>query len=154
MANNRERVDRTQETREAVSRIPTAWVPPSALPDPKPEPGYVYRWCRVSTGGEADDRNMAQRAAEGFVPVRAADHPEIVLYNESPKGLIESGGLVLCKAPAEQIAARKAYYENLSKQQIRGVDSNLKRDAGEDRRMPMFVERQTEVLSRNQKVNE
>ena len=100
MADNR--ISRELETREKVER-PRSWAPPSLLPDPTPEPGYAYRWIRVSTMGQSDPRNVSAKLREGWEPVVAKDHPEVLNFldndNERYKDNIVIGGLMLCKTP-------------------------------------------------------
>ena len=58
MAENR--LQREFSKREQAER-PKAWQPASALPEPDKQPGYVYRWVRVSTKGEEDAKNVAAK---------------------------------------------------------------------------------------------
>lgn len=132
------------ETRESTSR-PKAWAPPSTLPTPAPQDGWQFRWIRSSTLGQADPTNVSSRMREGWEPARSEDHPEIALSFGAQKGagLIEVGGLVLCKMPVEFVEQRKAYYDNLAKQQMQAVNSNYLRE--NDPRMPVFSENKSEV---------
>jgi hypothetical protein len=133
-----DRTPRDLETREQQAR-PTTWRPPSIPPDPKPEPGYVYRWVRTSMMNSADNTNVSKQLREGYVPVRAEDHPELMLAaddNGRFKGNIEVGGLLLCKIPEEIVRQRAAYYGNVAQQQMDSVDNNLMRE--NDPRMPLL----------------
>jgi hypothetical protein len=133
-----DRAPRELETRETEFR-PTSWAPPSILPDPKPEPGYVYRWIRTSMMNAADNTNVSRQFREGYVPVRAEDHPELMLVADSNsrfKGNVEVGGLLLCKIPEETVRQRAAYYANMAQQQMESVDNNLMRES--DPRMPVL----------------
>ena len=47
-----------RKTREQAER-PKVWQPASTLPEPDKQPGYVYRWVRVSTLGQNDARNIS-----------------------------------------------------------------------------------------------
>ena len=101
MAENR--IDRENITREKVERK-KAWTRPEVLPSPNPEPGYAFRWIRVSTQGQIDPTNVSSKLREGWEPVKAVDHPEITIVtieNEKFKDNIVIGGLMLCKAPKE-----------------------------------------------------
>ena len=105
-----DRTPRDLETRETEFR-PTSWKPPSILPDPKPEPGYVFRWIRTSMMNNADNTNVSKQLREGYVPVRAEDHPELMLHsdpNSRFKGNVEVGGLLLCKIPENMAKQREA----------------------------------------------
>jgi len=133
-----DRTPRELATREHEAR-PTSWRPPSILPDPKPEPGYVYRWVRTAMTGTPDATNVSRQLREGYVPVRAEDHPELMLeadQNGRFKGNIEVGGLLLCKIPEEVAKQREAYYRNVAQQQMDSVDNSFMRE--NDPRMPLL----------------
>lgn len=139
------RLDRELEKRERVQRK-QAWKRAETLPSPTPQDGYVFHWVRVSTQGQADATNVSSKLREGWEPVKAKDHPEIFLMgieNERFKDNIVIGGLLLCKAPAELVEERSAYYNNQTQSQMRAVDNNLMRE--NDPRMPLFNERKTTV---------
>lgn len=143
MAENR--TNREHESRERVARK-RAWTRPDVLPTVNPEPGYDFHWVRVSTRGESDAMNVSLKLREGWVPVKAADHPEVFLANiESDrfKDNILIGGLLLCKAPAEMVQDRSEYYQDQAEAQMRSVDQNFMRE--NDPRMPLFNERKTKV---------
>ena len=111
MAENR--INREQDTRVKAER-PKQWMPPQLLPNPDPEPGYGYRWIRVSTLGTDDPMNISSKLREGWEPVKASEHPEIQLMgggkNRYPDS-IEIGGLLLCKTPIEFAQQRDAFYQ-------------------------------------------
>ena len=101
MAENR--INRDLESREKTTRK-KAWQRPEVLPSPNPEPGYGFRWIRVSSLGNTDATNVSSKLREGWEPVKASDHPEITLVtieNERFKDNVVIGGLLLCKAPKE-----------------------------------------------------
>lgn len=145
-------IPRELETREAEVRA--EYVPPSALPDPKPQDGIVYRWIRVGSVGQGDKKNVSQRFREGWEPVRAEDHPELFIMPESTSGLvqadfpgtIEIGGLMLCKMPVEKARARTAYYDKHARNQMESVDhSYLREEVKGGRNMRLFSEQSTET---------
>tara|TARA_R110000803_G_scaffold88808_4_gene155789 strand:+ start:62 stop:511 length:450 start_codon:yes stop_codon:yes gene_type:complete len=136
---------RDNSTRETAVRK-KSWSPPETLPSPNPEEGYAFRWVRVSSLGQVDATNVSSKLREGWEPVRASDHPEIILVSieqERFKDNVVIGGLMLCKAPSEMIEERNAYYKSQADQQMSSVDNNLMRE--NDSRMPLFNERKTEV---------
>ena len=142
-----DRTRRTEETREKEVR-PTSWKPAHDLPVPEPVDGYQFRWVRVAMMGVPDPANMARSRREGWVPCKAADHPEIsqdfVAFGLAPSSdLIEIGGLVLCKATVETVQARDAYYADMTLKQAQSVDNNFMRD--NDPRMPLFKESRSKV---------
>ncbi|HNT86278.1 MAG TPA: hypothetical protein PKL84_00300 [Candidatus Hydrogenedentes bacterium] len=135
-----DRTARAQTTREGEQRAP--WRPASLLPDPNPVPGYGFRWVRASTLGENDPTNVSAKFREGWEPVKATDHPELAIAGNK-SGMVEVGGLILCKAPVETLAQRDAYYKDRAVNQIRSVDNDFMRES--DARMPLFSERRSEV---------
>jgi hypothetical protein len=139
------RAPRELDTREKLER-PKHWMPPQLLPDPTPEPGYAYRWIRISSLGKDDATNISGKLREGWEPVRAADHPEIRLFGSSnPKfpDCVEVGGLLLCKTPVEFTEQRNDYYRKQAEAQMSSVDNTYMRE--NDPRMPMFKERSSKV---------
>jgi hypothetical protein len=140
------RIDRELQSRERESRARATYIPPQQLPDPVSQSGYAFRWVRTALAGQSDARNVSVRRREGWEPVRAEDHPELMLSldaNSQASGNVEIGGLMLCKAPIEQAEARQAHYEALSQQQMQSVDNNFMRE--NDPRMPLFSEKRSEV---------
>ena len=144
---NQNRMNRELESREAETRE-ESWVPPNHLPTPEPQDGYKFRWIRTSVMGLDDQRNVSLRRREGWEPVKAEDHPELLLemssdITPSKTGLVSFGGLMLCKTIDEKVNKRSKYYADLTAQQLASVDNNyLKQN---DSRMPMFSEKRSEV---------
>ena len=139
------RPSRDLETREIAER-PKQWMPPQLLPDPNPEPGYAFRWIRISTLNKADATNISSKLREGWEPVKASDHPEIRLFGSTTGQFpdsVEVGGLLLCKTPVEFTEQRDAYYRKQAESQMQAVDNTFMRE--NDPRMPMFKERRSEV---------
>ena len=141
MAENR--LTRELETR-AVQERPKQWTPPELLPEPDKQPGYAYRWIRVSTLNNADPRNLSAKLREGWEPVKIEEQPKFQLLidpNSRFKDNVEVGGLLLCKTPQELVDQRNGYYQKQSEGQIESVDNNLMRQ--NDPRMPLFNERKS-----------
>lgn len=141
MAENR--LTRELENREATTRR-KAWTPPQLLPNPTPQPGWIYRWIRTSMVGQADPTNVSTKLREGYEPVKAEDHPELMIQadpNSRFKGNVEIGGLLLCKAPVEMAEQRDEYFRKQAQSQIDAVDNSFMRS--EDKRMPLFNERRS-----------
>jgi hypothetical protein len=137
------RTGRETETRIAAER-PSRWKPPQLLPDLTPEPGYVFRWIRVSMMGQDDPKNISTSFAEGWEPVKASQHPEVRLFsmgqNRFPDS-IEIGGLLACKIPAEFMEQRAQHFQDITEREARAVDNNFMRE--NDPRMPLFRDRQS-----------
>jgi hypothetical protein len=145
MSDTQNRAKRETESREAVAR-PKQWMPPQLLPDPHPEPGYAFRWIRVSTLDRSDPTNLSAKLREGWEPVKASDHPEIRLFGSTNGQFQDSvlvGGLLLCKTPVEFTEQRNDYYRKQAEAQMQSVDNTYMRES--DPRMPMFKERKSEV---------
>jgi len=134
----KEREPRNLQTRESSARA--TYKPPSALPDPDPQPGWKFRWIATAILGQPNPSNVSKKTREGWEPVRAADHPELMLAADK-NGNVELGGLMLCKQPEESVAARNDYYARQNKSQMESVDNSFMRN--NDPRMPLFSERKS-----------
>ena len=147
MAKNR--IKRDQETREKTA-APKQWEAPSLLPMPTPEPGYGFKWVRISTLGQTDAGNINSKLREGWEPVKAEAHPEITMVTVENERFAENvviGGLMLCKAPSELVEERSSHYQQQTDAQMHSVDNSLMRE--NDPRMPLFNNRQTKVTFGN-----
>ena len=134
---------RELDTRTTQER-PKQWQPPELLPEPDKQPGYAYRWIRVSMLNAADPRNISSKMREGWEPCTVEEQPKFKLLanpNGQFKDNIEIGGLLLCKTPVEFVEQRKEHYDKLTAQQTEAVDNNLMRQS--DPRMPIFNERKS-----------
>jgi len=143
MANNR--LTRELDTRNTVER-PSHWAPPELLPEPDKQPGYAYRWIRVSSLNNADPRNLSAKLREGWEPVSIEEQPKFQMLTDPSsrfKDNIEIGGLLLCKTPVEFVEQRNKYYREQAQAQTESVDNTLMRQS--DPRMPLFNERKSEV---------
>jgi hypothetical protein len=56
MAENRTPRDNVSRDKQARA----VYVPPTALPDPTPEPGYVYRWVATHVLGQHEPTNVSR----------------------------------------------------------------------------------------------
>ena len=138
MAENR--LARELETR-AVQERPKQWAPPELLPEPDKQPGFAYRWIRVSTLNNADPRNISAKIREGWEPVKIEEQPKFQLLvdpNSRFKDNVEIGGLLLCKTPEEFVGQRNEHYAKQTQAQTDAVDNHLMRKS--DARMPLFKE--------------
>ena len=135
-----ERTPRESETREEEQfRQDDSWNPASILPTPKPQDGWVFRWIRTSILGQSDNTNVSRSMREGWIPVKAEDHPELEIqsdFNSRFQGNVEVGGLLLCKAPEEKIRSRTEHFQRVSANQTESVDNNFMRE--NDPRMPLM----------------
>jgi hypothetical protein len=78
---------------------------------------------------------------EGWEPVKADDHPELMLMRNEKTGNVEMGGLMLCKMPAELARSRDEYYGRQAQAQMDSVDNHFMRN--NDPRMPLFSDRKS-----------
>jgi hypothetical protein len=138
MAENR--TPRSTESRNQTQR-PQQWMPPELLPEPDKQPGYKYRWIRVTLGGQTDARNISIKIREGWEPVKIEEQPQYALLVNGEgrfKDAVQVGDVLLCKTPEEFAEQRNQHYLQQSEQQIKAVDNNLMRQ--NDPRMPLFKE--------------
>jgi hypothetical protein len=141
-------VTETRITRDAETRItaerPKSWQPASTLPEPDKQPGYSYRWVRVSTLGQSDPRNVSAKLREGWEPVSIKEQPQFQMLVDRDsrfKDNIEVAGLLLCKTPTEFMDQRREHFTRMTEAQNESVDNNFMRE--NDPRMPLFRERKS-----------
>ena len=139
MADNR--TPRDLSSREKSARV--VYRPPSSLPDPNPDPDKAFRWIATHVMGQADPTNVSKKMREGWEPVKAEDHPELMLVGNAATGNAEIGGLMLCSMPREQSRARDEFYAKQSQAQMDSVENNFMRN--NDPRMQLFSERRSTV---------
>jgi hypothetical protein len=131
-------------TTRAVQERPKQWAQPELLPEPDKQPGYNYRWIRVSTMNNADPRNLSAKLREGWEPVPVEEQPKFRLLadpNSRFKDNIEVGGLLLCKTPTDFVDQRNAHFAKVTQSQTDAVDNSFMRQS--DARMPLFQERKS-----------
>ena len=140
------RKPRDLDSRETSTRN-EPWTPAPLLPSPNPEPGFVFRWVRVSMRGDADNRNVSKKMREGWVPCKLEDYPELQVLPDIDnrfEGNIVVGGLMLCKNSKERMDAQRQYYAEQAAKQMEAVDGSYMRE--NDARMPLLPsERSTRV---------
>jgi hypothetical protein len=139
------RIARELENRESTVRK-QEWRPPQLLPTPNPQPNWEFKYIRISLMGQADPTNSSAMFREGWEPVKAADHPEIMHTADDKsryKDNIEIGGLLLCKAPSETVQQRKDYYAKQAQAQMEAVDNNFMRQRDQRTNMELFADRKS-----------
>lgn len=139
MAEVQNRTNRDLVSREKTARY--VYKPSSTLPDPTPEPGYTYRWVATHILGQSDPTNVSRKMRDGYEPVKAVDHPELMLPGNEKTGNVEIGGLMLCKIPTERAVAMAEYYAGQNQMQMESVDNTFLRQ--NDPRMPLFADRKS-----------
>ena len=138
------RLDRDLEVREETQPRKREWAPPSLLPEFKKQPGWAYRWIRISLANDADNLNVSSKMRECWEPVKHSEHPEIQLPASADsrfKDSVEVGGLLLCKMPQEMVDQRNAYYRQKAEGQARAVDNSFMKE--NDPRMPLFSDKKS-----------
>jgi hypothetical protein len=141
MANTR--LARELDTRETQER-PKQWAPAETLPEPDKQPGFAYRWIRISTLDKADPRNLSGKLREGWEPVKVSEQPKFQLLIDPAsrfKDNVEIGGLLLCKTPEEFVEQRNKHFEAQTQAQTTAIDNSFMRE--NDVRMPLFAERKS-----------
>lgn len=139
------KLTRELETRETQMR-PKQWAPAELLPEPDKQPGFNYRWIRVSTLNNSDPRNLSAKMREGWEPVKITEQPKFQLLIDPSsrfKDNIEIGGLLLCKTPSEFVEQRSEYYNDQTQAQTLAIDNSFMRE--NDPRMPLFSERKSDT---------
>jgi hypothetical protein len=139
---HQDRSKREAEVRDLEKRETDDWQPPSQFPEPRPMPGIVYHWIRVSSRGQADNVNYDRRRREGWEPCPAVDYPELAHALDSDIRLTETvqiSGLLLCRMSIEKADARRKHYAQKVRNQIRSVHQSMFQL--QDRRMP-WLERE------------
>jgi hypothetical protein len=137
------RLTRELESRKEAER-PKQWAPAETLPEPDKQPGFAYRWIRISTLDKADPRNLSGKLREGWEPVKVSEQPRFQLLidpNSRFKDNVEIGGLLLCKTPEEFVEQRNKHFENQTQAQTTAIDNSFMRES--DVRMPLFAERKS-----------
>ena len=136
------RTERELGARDKHTRDGDTYAPPGTLPEPAPEPGWVFRWIATHVMSRPDNSNVSKKMREGWEPVKAVDQPQMEVLGDA-SGNIEIGGLMLCKAPEEKMLNRNEYYKKQAENQIVSVDNSFMRES--DPRMPLFKDRKSKV---------
>jgi len=89
MADTIDRITRDLKTRDKSVRA--VYVPPSNLPDPTPDPDYIFRWVATHVLGQPLANNVSLQMRDGYEPVKAVDHPELALFGNNANGNVEIG---------------------------------------------------------------
>jgi hypothetical protein len=130
----------------SLNERPKTWQPASLLPEPDKQPGYAYKWIRISTQNSPDANNLSAKLREGWEPVRIEEQPRMHLLpvpNSQFKDCVEVGVLLLCKIPEEMMRQRRKYFSDKNRSQMESVDNNFMRE--NDQRMPLLSEKRTSV---------
>ena len=88
-----------------------------------------------------EDTTTSALMRDGWEPVKAVDHPELMITGSAATGNVEIGGLMLCKMLAERARSRDDYYDQQAQNQMESVDNHFMRN--NDSRMPLFADRKS-----------
>jgi len=136
-------VRKTREIETRDKEVRYVYKPTSSLPDPNPEPGMAFRYLATHILGQPDPTNISRKMRDGWTPVKAADHPELMIEGHEKSGNVEIGGLMLCKIAEEKAKAYDDYYARQAQNQMDSVDNHFMKD--NDPRMRKFAERNSTV---------
>lgn len=137
------RESRTSSTRAALQRAQSRedkgvlHIPREIIPK-----GMVYSWVGEYLLGEPTDNNVEKRLRDGWEPVKADAHPEMVApvlpgRERTDHGVIRRGGLILCqmhKREYDAIQADKSAENTAMMNSTAWTRGELQDD---DKRMPM-----------------
>jgi hypothetical protein len=96
------------------------YVDPSTIPD-----GWTYNWKRYSAYEWEDTGNQLRVKREGWTPVPASRHPEMMPHNTDANSIIMRDGLVLMECPTEIVEERKRIEIKAARDQVRFKESQL-----------------------------
>jgi hypothetical protein len=85
--------------------------------------------------------NVSRKLRDGYVPVKAEDHPELMVAGNAKTGNVEIGGLMLCKIPTEKAEAMAEYFNGQAHNQMESVDNSFLRQSNP--KMPLFADRKS-----------
>lgn len=139
------RSDRTQNTRDTTTRK-KVWQPAALLPEPHAVEGWTHRWMRKSLLGTGDPTNVSKSLREGWEMCKLSEYPELRLSVDADAAnadIVEVGGLLLVRTPAELHSQSTTFYARKSENEVAALEAQLMSE--NDSRMPLFSERKTNV---------
>lgn len=134
-------VRQPQRAAQRRSRVPVTSDRFFVDPDRKPN-GMSYEFKRLTYGAKHDTRHQAYLASQGWTPVPAKRHPEIVgdeYARKNPEGQILVDGQILMERPLELTAEAAAEDLGNAKGQVSNQMRSLKLTP--DGTMPRRVEK-------------
>lgn len=141
------RTPRASETREKSVRQ-TEYRKGTTLPEFEPRDGWAFKWVRTSVNDVKDDKTFQARLYEGYEPVGVDEFPELAHETRfSKSGLVERGGLVLCKIPQAVVDDRNRQLANVTKDRLDSAEDSYMRDADE-RAKRLFTKKREAVFGR------
>ncbi len=144
---------RGMESRQAnARRQPESGYKAYLYIDPRSVPTHVrYRWLAETVMGQPADQNMTRRMIEGWKPVPADRHPELLPpalpgRENQERPYLRRGGLILAERPVTEINAdrERIRRENAAALKMVQWDDDMRRDEY----MQPFVERHSPAPGR------
>jgi len=96
------------------------YVDQNTIPD-----GWTYNWKRFSAYEWEDTGNQLRVKREGWTPVPASRHPEMMPHNTDPNSIIMRDGLVLMECPTEIVEERKRIELKAARDQVRFKEQQI-----------------------------
>ncbi len=95
------------------------YIPPSMVPD-----GWTYEWKRRTIWNQEDPAYTVQLAREGWEPVPASRHPQMMPSNWD-KASIERKGMILMERPKEISEEVRRIEQRRAREQVRIKEAQL-----------------------------
>lgn len=95
------------------------YIPPEIIPD-----GWHYEWKTHSILNQEQGTYLMQLAREGWTPVRASKHPEM-MHKGAGDDPIMRKGMILMECPLEIIEERRRQQLKLARDQVRFKEAQL-----------------------------
>lgn len=104
---------------EVVDAADDFYIPADMIPD-----GWTYEWKRHSVYGKEDTTYYLQLRREGWEPVPASRHPEM-MPKDAGNGPILRKGMILMECPAEIIDERRRAEQIRARNQVRHKEAQI-----------------------------
>ena len=95
------------------------YIPMDAIP-----PGWDYQWKRHSIYGQEDPAYQIKTAQDGWTPVPASRHPEMMPLGSSAETIMRDG-MILMECPSEIVAEYRARELRKARQQVMVKEAQL-----------------------------
>jgi hypothetical protein len=121
---------RSSTTRAADGREPIMDMQPRGklhIDPARIPPGTRYSWIRFSTLGQPDDENVSDMMQQGYRPVPADRHPELVappMPGREADTLVRRGGQILMEIPEDWALQREEYRRQQTQAVLLAVDKD------------------------------
>ncbi len=97
------------------------YFPLDAVPD-----GWTYEWKKNTVHNEPDPKYQVQLANNGWEPVPASRHPEMMPTTGGPYHIIERDGLILMQRPASITKAIRDRDSKRARMQVKAKEDQLR----------------------------